>query len=30
VPEESPTTRPTGRDLYVAEDGPVCTAAPMD
>jgi hypothetical protein len=30
VPEESPTTKPTGRDLYVAEDGPVCSAAPMD
>lgn len=30
VPEESPTTKPNGRDLYVAEDAAVCSPAPMD
>ena len=30
VPEESPTTKPHGRDLYVADDAPVCSPAPMD
>jgi hypothetical protein len=30
VPEETPTTKPTGRDLFVGPDAALCSPAPMD